>query len=123
MNDLLTQLNQLKGYSYQIWDYSLSHSILTLCGSKNKGKLHQVYIGFASVGYFQFPFSWTGDLYPAPDNELIDILVRAGIGNLDQVVPIDFVKEQFNLYKADSPNSTIYILGKLFDIQMDDETT
>jgi hypothetical protein len=123
MNDFLTQLNQLKGYSYQIWDYSLSHSILTLRGSQNQKIQHHVYIGFADVGYIQFPFSWIGDLYPAPDNELIEILVRVGIGRLDKVVPMGFVKEQFNLYKADSPNCTIYILGKLFEIQMEDEPT
>ena len=121
MNELVVQLTQLKGYSYQIWNYSLSHSVLTLRGSKNQEKQHHVFIGFTSVGYFQFPLSWTGDLYPASDNELIDILVRAGIGRLDKSVPMNFIKEQFHLYKADSPNSTIYILGKLFEIQTSDD--
>jgi len=121
MNELLDKLSQLKGYSYQIWHYNLSHSILTLRGETKQNEHHNAHIGFADVKYFQFPLGWTGDLYLAPDNELIEILVRAGIGRLDQVTSMEYLKEQFSLYKADSPYSTIYILGKLFEIEYDVE--
>jgi hypothetical protein len=121
MNELLVKLSQLKGYSYQIWQYNLSHSILTLRGTTKQKVHNNVHISFADVKYFQFPFGWTGDLDLAPDNELIGILVQAGIGRLDQVTSMEYVKEQFSLYKADSPYSTIYILGKLFEIEYDVE--
>ena len=121
MNKLLEQLNQLRRYSYQIWHYNLSHSILTLRGTNKQKGHHNIHIGFADVKYFQFPFSWTGDLHPATDEEFIQILVRAGIGRLDQATSIEYVKEQFSLYKADTLHTTIYILGKLSEIEYDVE--
>jgi len=121
MDELLDRLGQLKGYSYQIWNYNLSHSILTLRGSAEQKGHHNVHIGFADVKYFQFPFGWTGDLYPATDKELVEILLRVGIGRLDQATSMEHVKEQFSLYRADAAHTTIYILGKLFEIEYDVE--
>lgn len=119
MDTLLSKLNSVKGYSYQIWNYGLSHSILTLSGTTEQKEKPDVYIRFADVQYFQFPFSWTGDLYLAPDDELVEILVRIGAGRMDQAISMEYVKERFSLFKADSSYGTIYILGKLFEVEYD----
>jgi hypothetical protein len=118
---LQDELLGLKGYNYQIWDYNLSHSILTIRATHEQKKHQNIHITFVDVRYFQFPHGWAGDLHPASDDELIEILVRAGVGRLDKAVPISYVKERFSLYKADSPNCTIYILGKLSTIEHDVE--
>ena len=121
MDTLIDRLNSIEGYKYQIWHYDLSHSILTLRGTTENKSHHNIHISFADVQYFQFPFSWTGDLYPARDNESIEILLRVGVGRIDQTVSMEYMKERFSLYKADSPYTTIYILGRLFKIDDDVE--
>lgn len=121
MSELDDELNFIKGYSYQIWDYNLSHSILTLRATNEQVKSHNIHITFTSVSYFQFPFGWKGDLYPASDDELIEILVRSGVGRLDQALSMPEIKERYSLYKADTPNSIVYLLGTLSQIEYDVE--
>ena len=121
MSEIINELTRMKGYSYQIWDYQLSHSVLTLRATHKQKKSHNIHITFTSVGYFQFPLSWEGDLFPAPENELLEILVKIGSGRLDEVLPMEYLEERFSLYKANSPNSTIFILGHLAKIEYDIE--
>jgi hypothetical protein len=121
MNEREKKLLQLKGYSYHLWHYQLSHSVLTFRGEHPDKKHHNVEITFADVQYFQFPHGWTGDLYPASDSELLEVMSRAGMPNLDKTLPLPEIKSRFHLYKADSPHSTIYILGYLSQIEYDVE--
>lgn len=44
MDELEEKLQQLKGYSYQIWDYSVSHSYLTIRGVHPDKSHHNVVI-------------------------------------------------------------------------------
>jgi len=120
MHKLLNELQEIKGYHYQVWKYQLSLSVLTIRASNDQIKHHNIHITFGSVKYFQFPLGWTGDLYLASDDELLQILKQAGI-NIKLEIPMSFVKENFSLYKADSPNGTIYILGRLNHIERDVE--
>lgn len=117
----LDELNYIKDYDYQIWQYNLSHSLLTLRATSKQKKRHNIHITFTQVHYFQFPFSWKGDLYLAPDNELIEILGRAGVSKLNEALPMSYIRETYSLFKADSPDSTIYILGRLSKIEYDVE--
>jgi hypothetical protein len=121
MKELGEKLLQLKGYGYKIWDYNLSHSYLTFRGEHPDKKHHNVEISFADVRYFQFPYGWMGDFYPASDSELLEIMSRAGITNLDKAVPMSYIKERYHLYKADLSHSTIYVLGHLAQIEYDVE--
>lgn len=121
MNELEEKLEQLKGYSYKIWDYNLSHSYLTFRGEHPDKKHHNVEIMFTDVHYFQFPYGWKGNFYPAPDSELLEIISRAGMPNLDKVMPLSEIKLRYHLYKADSRHSTIYVLGHLVQIEFDVE--
>jgi hypothetical protein len=121
MNELEEKLQQLKGYGYKIWNYNLSHLILTFRGELPNKKHHNVEITFVDVNYFQFPYGWSGDFYPASDSELLEIMKRSGITNWDKFLPISEIKLRFHLYKADSPHSTIYVLGHLSQIEYDVE--
>ena len=121
MKELEEQLSQLKGYNYHIWHYQLSHSFVTFRGEHPNKKRHNIEVSFTDVKYFQFPLGWTGDFYPASDSELLEIMMRAGMGNMDRVIPLPEIKSRFHLYKADSPNSTIYVLGHLSQIEYDVE--
>lgn len=121
MEKLLDELHRIKGYSYQIWHYNLSHSILTLRAKKKEKEHHNIHITFADVGYFQFPFSWRGDLDLAPETELVEILERAGFGRLDQAISMEYVQDRYSLYKAESGRSIIFILGRLASIEYDVE--
>ena len=117
MNELEEKLLQLKGYHYHLWHYQLSHSFITFRGEHPDKKQHNVEISFTDVKYFQFPLGWTSDFYPASDSELLEIMKRAGIPDLDKAVPMSWIKENYHLYKADSPHSTIYVLGHLVQIE------
>jgi hypothetical protein len=113
----------LKGYSYQIWDYGLSHSELILRATHQDGNHHSAHISFSHVQYFQFPWGWTGDLVPASDEELLEIMKRAGLGFWTKTYPVSSIRQRFRLYKAETSNGTIYILGQLRQIKYDVETT
>ena len=121
MSELDKKLLQLNGYRYRIWNYSVGHSYLTIRGEHPEKSHHNVVITFTAVNYFQFPTGWTGDFYPAADSELLEIMNRAGITNWDKALPISEIKIHFHLYKADSPHSTIYVLGHLAQIEYDVE--
>jgi hypothetical protein len=41
--------------------------------------------------------------------------------DLDKRLPMEEIRRHFHLYKADSPHSTIYILGYLSQIEYDVE--
>ena len=113
----LNDLFKIKNYYYRVWKYKVGLSQLTLRATDTQKKHHNIHITFHRVHYFQFPAGWKGDLYLAPDNELREILKRAEI----PVVDINFTKKLYSLFKADAPNSTIYILGKLSLIEHDVE--
>jgi len=121
MSDLIDELTRMEGYFYQIWNYQLSLSILTIRATHKQKKHHNIHITFSNVQYFQFPSGWDGDFYPASDVELLEILGRVGVSRLDDPRVKNFLKEINSLYKADSPNSTIYILGHLAKIEYDVE--
>ena len=121
MSELDDKLIQMKGYSYRIWGYGLGHSYLFIRAEHKDKPHHNVHVSFDDVQYFQFPSGWTGDLIPATDKELLEIMARAGMGNITKSMPFSFIKENFHLYKADTPNSVIYILGHLTQIEEDVE--
>jgi hypothetical protein len=123
MSELDEKLICLKGYSYQIWDYGLSHSELILRATHQDKNNCNAHVSFSHVQYFQFPWGWTGDLVPASDEELLEIMTRAGMGYWTKVFPISLIKHRFRLYKAETSNDTIYILGLLRQIKYDVETT
>jgi hypothetical protein len=115
------RLLQLKGYSYKIWHYNLSHSILTFRGEHPAKDHHNVEVTFGAVYYFQFPYRWTGDFQPGSDSELLEIMAKTGIPNLEKRLPISEIRIHYHLYKANSPYCTIYVLGHLAQIEFDVE--
>jgi hypothetical protein len=121
MSELDDKLTQMKGYSYRIWGYGLGHSYLFIRAEHKDKPHHNVHISFANVQYFQFPLGWTGDFVPTTDQELLEIMARAGIGYWEKSLPLSTIKESFHLYKADTPNGVIYILGHLAQIEEDVE--
>ena len=121
MSNLVDELICMKGYWYQVWHYQLSLSLLTFRATHEQKIRHNVHVTFANVQYFQFPLGWKGDLYPASDIELFEILGKVGFSGLDDLRLKSFFKETYSLFKADSPNSTIYILGRLAKIEYDVE--
>lgn len=121
MSDLLTQLSQLNGYSYQIWNFNRGHLELTIRATHKEKEKHNIHLTFVHVIYFQFPQGWTGDLSLAPDHELLDILRRTNFGNNIEKIPLEILKKLYSLYRADSPGGVIYILGKLMEIEKDVE--
>ncbi len=119
MNKLEEKLLQLRGYSYHLARYQKGHSVLTFRGANPDKSNHNVEITFEGVYYFQFPSVWVGDFYPASDSELLEMVKRAGIANKENAMPASYIKDHFHLYKADSPHSTIYVLGHLAQIEYD----
>jgi hypothetical protein len=115
------QLLEMKGYSYRIWAYGLGHSTLILRATHTDKHHHNAHVSFSDVQYFQFPLGWTGDLVPASDDELLVIMARAGMGMWAKSLPVSEIRERFHLYKADTKNGTIYILGHLYEIEYDVE--
>jgi hypothetical protein len=121
MSDLEEQLLRMKGYSYRIWGYGLGHSQLILRATHKDKAHHNAHIGFSDVQYFQFPLGWTGDFISATDGELLEIMARAGMGDWGKNYPISRIRERFHLYKAETSTGIIYILGSLYEIELDVE--
>ena len=122
MSELDEKLMCMKGYSYQIWDYGLSHSELVLRATHQDKNRCDAHVSFSHVQYFQFPWGWTGDLVPASDEELLEIMKRAGLGYWTKASSMSLIKQRFRLYKAETANGTIYILGRLRQIEYEVET-
>jgi len=121
MENLIDELTDMKGYSYQIWNYERGHSEMTIRAIHHKKKGHNIHLIFLDVQYFQFPLGWVGDLYPAPETELIEIVKRTNFRNMVDNTPMELLKTMYSLYKADSSGGVIYILGKLIKIEYDVE--
>jgi hypothetical protein len=121
MENLIDQLANIKGYSYQIWKYQRGHSEMTIRATHHGKKGHNIHLIFLDVQYFQFPLGWVGDLYPASETELIEIVKRTNFRNQVDNAPIELLQEMYSLYKAISPGGVIYILGKLIKIEYDVE--
>lgn len=122
MFELDEKLMCLKGYSYQIWGYGLGHSELVLRATHQDRNQHNAHVSFSHVEYFQFPWGWTGDLVPACDQELLAIMARAGMSYWTKTYPLAVIKVRFRLYKAETTNGAIYILGQLRQIKYEIET-
>jgi hypothetical protein len=121
MENLIDQLVSIKGYSYQIWRYERGHSEMTIRATHHEKKEHNIHLIFLDVQYFQFPLGWAGDLYPASETELIEIVKRTNFRNQVDRAPMEILQKMYSLYRADSPNGVIYILGKLIKIEYDVE--
>jgi hypothetical protein len=121
MESLIDQLVSIKGYSYEIWRYQRGHSEMTIRATHDEKKGHNIHLVFIDVQYFQFPLGWVGDLYPAPEAELIEIVKRTNFRNMVHNTPMELLQKMYSLYKADSPAGPIYILGKLIKIEYDVE--
>jgi len=121
MENLIDQLVSIKGYSYEIWKYQHGHSEMTIRAIHHEKKGHNIHLIFLDVQYFQFPLGWTGDLYPASESELIEIVKRTNFRNQVDRAPKELLHKMYSLYRADSPNGVIYILGKLISIEYDVE--
>ena len=121
MTNINEQLIHIKGYSYQVWDYERGHSEMTIRATHDEKKEHNIHLTFLDVQYFQFPLGWVGDLYPASDRELIEIVKRLNYDGVTGKTPLELLKKIYSLYKADSPGGVIYILGKLIKIEYDVE--
>lgn len=121
VSDILERLLTIKGYSYHIWDYSVGHSTLVIRAVKEQEKEHNIQLTFVNIYYVEFPVKWNGDLYLASDDELVEILKKAGLNNSIERMPLSFIKENLSLYKANNDNGVVYILGKLGSIEYDVE--
>jgi hypothetical protein len=115
------ELLNMRGYSYRIWGYGLGHSELIIRATHEDKQHHNAHLCFSDVQYFQFPLGWKGDLVPASDEELLEIMKRAGVRGWDKVLPRSEVRRMFHLYKAETDKSTVYILGHLYRIEYDVE--
>lgn len=121
MANLTDELLRITGYSYQIWDYQRGHSELTIRGTHAEKKGHNVHLTFLDVQYFQFPIGWEGDIYLASDNELIEIVKRTNYSDIVDKTPLEILKKMYSLFRVETSNGIIYILGKLVAIEYDIE--
>lgn len=114
-------LNQIVGYSYQIWNYQRSHSVLTLRATHADKPRHNIHLVFVDVLYMQLPLSWVGDLYVGSDERLKQIARRTNLRELLESLEIPIIRQLHSLYQSKSFDSDIYILGKLHAIEYDVE--
>ncbi len=121
MNDLISKLLNLKNYTYHLWGYRLSHSLLTLRGVRGDKQHHNVHLIFANLLYLQMPTSWTGDLFVASNADFIDILRQTNIDLPNNEKSLEMLKETYSLYKAVTSKTIIYVLGTLHAIEYDVE--
>lgn len=116
MIDKLRELEALRGYRYRLWNYQSSHSTLTIRAVRSDRKHHNVHITFANVYYIQAPLSWDGDFTLGSYPEIAEVVARAGIKG-----PTEMTREILSLFRAESANGVVYILGALGNIEYDVE--
>lgn len=109
-NDPIKEMIALEGYSYQLWEYHASHSMLTLRATHIKKRYHNVHINFISVFYIQMPMAWTADLRLASETEMRMVAEKIGMQLDDNAA---FV----SLFKAETSRGVIYILGTLANVE------
>ncbi|MBC7250373.1 MAG: hypothetical protein H5T62_08805 [Anaerolineae bacterium] len=107
------EVTALEGYSYRLWEYQASLSMLTIRAHRHPDKPgHNIHIVFQGVAYLQMPISWkAGDFRLGSEAELREVVKRIGL--------TDFDLNKF--FKADTPNGTVYVLGSVAAILRDVE--
>lgn len=124
MSTLDYELNELTGYSYQIWSFNVVDSELTLRATHRDKKKHNIHLTFVNVHYLQMPNIWSGHIVVGSDEELIEIASKTDLNEtIEKITERDeylkHFKRLFALYKAEAEHSTVYLLGKLFAIEQD----
>ncbi len=112
--DLIGEVTALEGYTYKLYRYQLSHSLLTVRATHPDRPKHNIHLAFALVYYLQMPNAWRGDLRLASESETRTIAERAGLKLTETAPPL-------SLFKAESPNGVIYILGTIYIVEHDVE--
>ena len=115
MKDLLKALEALRGYRFILWRYHKSHSELTIRAEHPDKPGHNVHIHFVDVYYIQMPTGWIGDFELGSESEFKEVLRKAWLQGSPEV------REIFTLFKADTPNDVVYILGSLSHLEYDVE--
>jgi hypothetical protein len=121
MTDLDDQLLSLRGYSYQVWEYSPMHSSLTIRATNKHRANDEVYILFGMVEYVELAMIWEGDFIPASDDEYLLIFKKSRLDLGYEIHPIPKIREILDLYKVERPRGNIYILGSLSSIKTERE--
>ena len=113
-HDLVGEVTALEGYTYRLWEYQVSHSLATVRATHPDKPKHNIHLTFALVCYLQMPSGWRGDLRLASESESRAIAERAGL-KLTGTAP------QPTLFKAESPDGVVYILGAIYIVEHDVE--
>ena len=124
MSTLDYELNELTGYSYQVWSFNVVDSELTLRATHKDKKKHNIHLTFINVHYLQMPNIWSGKITVGSDEELIEIAGKTDLNETIEKITerneyLNHFKRLFGLYKAEAEHSTVYLLGKLFSIEQD----
>jgi hypothetical protein len=115
----IQEISSLKGYNYRLWRYEVSHSVLTIYAADPHEQKPNLVLTFGSVYYMQILLFWTGDLRPAPEDESLKIAKLAGFeGDKETIDELLLMAGGCTVFKADSPNGVIYILGSPQDIEL-----
>jgi hypothetical protein len=110
----LEELTALTGYRFRLWEYHVSHSVLTIRGTGLHAPRKNVHLHFAEVYYVQLPTTWEGDFELGSDAEFSDIAGRAGLKG-----PYEVHMATLSLFKSGAGNNAVYILGTLISLEHD----
>ena len=112
--DLISEVTALEGYTYRLWAYQVSHSLLTVRATHPDRPKHNIHLAFASVFYIQMPTAWRGDFGLASESETRAVAERAGLKLTETAPPL-------SLFKAESPYGVVYVLGVIYIVEHDVE--
>jgi hypothetical protein len=107
----IDELIALSGYQYRVWDYQVSHSVLTIKATKTDLE-SVIFIHFGDVYYLQTPISWVGDFVLSSDTEFREFVSKAGLTG-----PVEVYKQALSLFKATTSGNLVYILGALISVE------
>ena len=112
--DLISEVTALEGYRYRLWEFQVSHLLLTVRATHRDRPKHNIHLTFANVFYIQMPTAWRGDFRLASEPELHTIAERRGL-KLTETAP------SLSLFKAESPYGVVYVLGVIYIVEHDVE--
>ncbi len=121
MLDLINKLTALEGYGYSLWQYTKPHSTLILRATHTDKPKHNIHLVFTNVLYIQMPVLWTGDFELGSESEFAEIAQRAGVKSSSKGSYEVLKQGPWDLFKAKSSDSVIYVLGHLANVKQNVE--
>ena len=119
MDNILDQLLNLKDCNYELQDYSVVLSNLTILATHESKATERIYLYFGGVEYIEMPVRWKGDFTLASDDEYISIEKKSLFGTSLSNYPLENRRRRIEVFKVNRTGGNVYLMGTISDITVE----